>query len=118
MKKIYCSLKAALAVAVFVILGACEEAPAQQGTDSEETVVFGGYSSELYAQSIYLGKHEFYLVYATCDGKSGHTVRQCEKNHCFLRHSPDCPCHKVESSASAIVTDDAEDIESSDPFDF
>ena len=117
MKKIYHYLIAAVAVTVLgLTLGACEELP-QDGADANE-VVAGGYDSEVYARKVNIGKHEYYVVYATCDGHPGHSVRACGGNHCFLRHSPDCPCRKVESQSSAIVTDDAEDTESSDPFDW
>lgn len=118
MKKIYHYLIAAVAVAVLgLTLGSCEVAP-QDGTGAEKTEVTGDYESEVYVKEYVIGKHEFYLVYATCDGKLGHTVKECAENHCFLRHNPDCPCHKVEPSVSMNVADESEDVESSDPFDW
>jgi len=109
MKKVYHYLIAAVAVTVLgLTLGACESAP-QDGT---------GYGNEVYIKKVDIGKHAFYLVYATCDGRPGHKVSFCDDNHCFLRHSPDCSCHKVEPSVSVNGADESEDIGSSDPFDW
>lgn len=123
MKKIYHYLIAAVAVTVLgLTLGACEELP-QDGADAKE-VVAGGYDSEVYARKVNIGKHEYYVVYVSCNGRPGHSVHQCNLDHggngihCFLRHSLDCPCRKVEPSASVTATDDAEDTESTDPFDW
>lgn len=115
MRKIYRYLIAAAVAAAFALtLGACE-APHVE-SEQENTVVAGSYDSPMYAKKTHIGEHEYYIVYATCDGGPDHWVRECTKNHCFLRHSPDCPCHKTEPSAS--LADDAEDTESTDPFDW
>lgn len=118
MKKIYHYLIAAVAVTVLgLTLGACELSP-QDGTGAEKTEATVGYENEVYIKKVDIGKHEFYLVYATCDGMPGHTVKVCNDNHCFLRHSPDCSCHKVEPSVSVNDADESENIGSSDPFDW
>lgn len=110
MKKIYSCLIAAVAAASFVLtLGACEE-------PHGDTVVAGSCKSEMYAKKTHIGEHEYYIVYASCDGRPDHWVSGCNNVHCFLRHSPDCLCHKTEPSAS--LADDAEDTESTDPFDW
>lgn len=97
-----------LAVFGLVVLGACMAAPQ---SEHEENVVAGGYDKEVCVKKVDVGKHEYYVVYASCDGH--HSVRTCGTNHCFLRHSPDCPCRKVQSAVDAIITDDGE---STDPF--
>ena len=102
---------ALLAVFGLAVLMACEEAPSQSG--SEEGVVAGGYDSEVYAKKVDIRRHEYYVVYVTCDGSPGHLVRKCVKNHCFLHHSPDCLCRKAQ--VPAVATDDAE-TEDADPF--
>ena len=124
MKKIYHYLIAAVAVTVLgLTLQACEAVP-QDGTEAKETVVAGGYDSEVYAKKVNIGKHEYYVVYASCNGAPGHSVHKCYFNHggddihCFLLHSLDCPCCKVVSAGSVTITDDAEGTESSDPFEW
>lgn len=69
------------------VLWSCEAVPQ---TESNEDVLVTSNDSEIFAKKFSIGKHEYYVVYATCDGSEGHTVRHCSKNHCFLLHSPDC----------------------------
>ncbi len=116
MKKIYVKLGAVAAVLLMVFcLMACEESvPSEVGP--REAVVAGGYDSEVYAKKLNIGKHAYIVVYTTCDGQPGHTVLQCGKNHCFLRHSPDCPCQKAGHQDASIIEDEA--TESTDPFDW
>ena len=117
MKKIYVKLGAVAAVLLMVFcLMACEESvPSEVGP--REAVVAGGYDSEVYAKKLNIGKHAYIVVYTTCNGRPGHTVRQCgTTKHCFLRHSPDCPCQKAGHQDASIIEDEA--TESTDPFDW
>lgn len=116
MQKIYRYLIATLQVAVFgLAFGACE--PASR-TDYGKTVVYGSYDSEVYAREVVIDRHVYYMVYATCDGRPGHTVRQCQENHCFLQHSTTCPCMNAHHSSSVTAADDEDSTESKDPFDW
>ena len=105
-----------LIAAVLLMLVACVEAP-QPGDDKQ--VVSVGYDSEVYAKKVKIGKHEYYVVYASCDGR--HSVHRCKDIHggdnvrCFLYHSPDCFCRKTETMEGITVT---EEPESTDPFDW
>lgn len=94
------------------VLWSCEAVPQ---TESNEDVLVTSNDSEIFAKGFSIGKHEYYVVYATCDGHEGHTVRLCSKNHCFLLHSHDCPCRKVQPAASMVID---EEEESTDPFDW
>ena len=119
MKKIYHYLIAAVAVTVLgLTLEACRRHSSSIATGAEKTEVTVGYENEVCINKVNIDKHEFYLVYATCDGRPGHTVRSCGGNHCFLRHSLDCLCRKIEPSVSVDVVDESDEAESSDPFDF
>lgn len=122
MKKIYVKLGAVAAVLLMVFcLMACEET-VPSGAESREAVVAGGYDSEVYAKKLNIGKHAYIVVYTTCDGRPGETVHKCKKIHggdrlhCFLRHSPDCPCQKAGHQDASIIEDEA--TESTDPFDW
>lgn len=112
MKKIYVRLGAV--AAVLLVLVACAEAPQPE---DDRQVVGGDYDRAMYAKKVSIGKHEYFLVYASCDGR--HSVHRCKEFHggaqvrCFLHHSPDCPCRKALPKVDVAVTDEGE---STDPF--
>ena len=116
MKNFILLLTDAVMVAVLVMtLGACEEAQQDgSGTGENVNVNVNVNDCEVYVRKVDIAEHEYFLVYSTCDGRHGHTVKACEKPNCFLRHSHDCPCMKTRPAVSTEIDDDDED--SSDPF--
>lgn len=104
----------ALLAVFWLALTACrEEAPRM--SIPEEEVAVGGYYSEVYAKKVSIGGHKYHVVYATCNGWPGHSVRECNDSHCFLLHSQDCPCRAAQMSAVEVDADDTES-EDADPF--
>ena len=118
MKKTYVRIGLQLTMILLVYFGvvSCEEVPQSEST--KEAVVDGSLDSEVYVKPVNIAGCECFLVYATCNGKPGHSVKECEKyhsiQHCFLRHSKACPCLKTRPAVSTAIDDDDED--SSDPF--
>lgn len=89
------------------LLASCtaEPAPAQAGNGPEVTFTENGC---VRANKTTIGNHKYLIVYATCDGRPGHTVQECGQNHCFLRHDPDCPCLKEAAAAEPDVLKEEE----------
>lgn len=72
-----------------------------QPIDDSESPLESSYSGEYSVKHFEIDGHSYVAVYATCDGRPGHTVKKCQNNHYSLFHSPSCSCRDGEESVDA-----------------
>ena len=117
------ALTMALVVMIVGLCWSCGEMPPP--SETKDVVGANPDSSAVYVRFVPVGKHTYYLLFASCDAR--HSVEECrqfhgsENVHCFLVHDPDCPCRKAQPAASTVINDDEEESneeESKDPFDW